>query len=552
MMKITTILLSFILLFVSCRNNISEGDILEGEFVLLDSMSIDIQMPYNFAASNLQVIEKSDGKEYLLINDMQYFKLFEINLTDRKLNRVIDLSSIENLTYRSFQFHYINDDSILIFRDPIFDRQFMDNAFVFVNSEGELFGKVDFSESNFRLKGRQIPDSLLAVIDDYVYPFLFFDNKIIFGLGPFMGKNRLIFSKRAEDDIPLFGSIDVSNSIYEKIDLFEAANVDIGFTKKQSPFAYTVSPEGKLFYAFGFEPKLSGFDLVSNKAIKLNEANVYYLMEAPEPLSINEEEEDYPLGNHSAIFYKMFFDNDLGAVVRFGYLPYSTSNLASSQMVHLRSKLKIFSVFSNDLRLKAEGVVPTWFVGNFSSPVNSRRGLVTLKLDSACATCIPLAFFAINTKPSSIQKLQALKDSLNKLANEFVQTNQYEEDQRLANFFVDESTVVLMFPAYGCPACIMGYLRNLNENVDKLMDQDLLIIIGDYDYSGTKGIIANLESNLSNLLVMDLDDLSDIFPVGEQTPILFKWDGAMKLHKVVLGNSPKSLFFEIDSLRLSN
>ncbi|MCC5918328.1 MAG: hypothetical protein JJU02_13495 [Cryomorphaceae bacterium] len=543
-----------VFIVAACNSHEANQMILESFFDIKDSAYIDINMPYNFAASNLQVIEKSDGKEYLLINDMQYFKIFEIDLDQRKLNRIIDLSAIENLTYRSFQFYYINDDSILLFRDPIFDRHYMDNAFVFSNSDGELFGEVDLSGSSFRLKGQNNVDSGIGIIDNYVHPFAIFENNIVFAISPFKS-NNLSFSERKKFRIPLFAGLLKSKKAYNYFELPHPPKEDIlvNYTDEQQCFSYTFSPNGKLYFSYGFESAPSFFDLRTNtyfnsKGVKSS----FNLTTPPIPLDEDLDEDDFPFGNHTTNYFQMFYDNNNEAVIRLAYLPFETNDLSENSLFELRNRLRGFSVFSDDLRLQAEGVVPLWFAASFSNPVNTKQGLVTLMRDSTCATCIPLAFFEVKTKPATTEKWQALKDSLNNFTDEFVQMKQNEDDQRLADLFGDDPTVVLMLPAYGCPACIMGYLHNLNENIDKLIDQDLLIIIGNYDYGDTEEVIANLESNLSNLIVMDLDDLSDIFPIGEQTPILFKWDGTMKLHKVTLGNSPKSLFSEIDSLRLAN
>lgn len=495
---------------------------------LNDSLFIDIPMPYKFAVSSMQLIEKDDGNEYLLMNDLEYFVIFEINITQKKLSRIIDLSAIENRTYRDFYFHYINDDSIFIFRNPSFDRYFMDNAFALMNTKGELFGDFDLSTSSFKLRENPRPDSAIGIIGGSIHPFSVYEDMIIINIGTYKPQKKILFDEREKMKIPFFGSISSDGNIFKFNALPILINQDLtSFYQDNAMYvSHTVNSEGELFFAHGFELVPGVFDL-KNKNLKnalTKGKDSFNLIETPIPISVDQSESKETELNHSTFFRRMYFDEKNKLLLRTAFLPFSNEGLNGREFYEKKTALRVIAAYDKNQNLIGEGVIPSWYPSVFSKPVNSREGLITVKYDTTtCKNCIPLAIFSVESKNVEQAKFKTIKDSLYLNANSLNKSNVTDQN-KLKRIFGEAPKTILALQPYGCPACIRSNLLLLEENILLLEEKDIFVIIANHDFHDTKEIINRLKE-YKHVRVLELDELNGILPSDVQEPILIRWSG---------------------------
>lgn len=495
---------------------------------LNDSLFIDIPMPYKFAVSSMQLIEKDDGNEYLLMNDLEYFVIFEINITKKKLSRIIDLSAIENRTYKDFFFHYINDDSIFILRNTSFDRYFMDNAFALINTKGELFGDFDLSTSPFKLRKNTRPDSAIGIIGGSIHPFSVYDDMIIININTYKAQKKILFDEREKMKIPFFGSISSDGNKFKFNALPILINQDLtSFYQDNAMYvSHTVNSEGELFFAHGFEMVPGVFNLKNknqkNALIKGKEN--FNLIETPLPINIDELDPKENQLNHSTFFRRMFFDEKSKLLLRTAFLPFINDGLNGREFYEKMTALRVIAAYDKNQNLIGEGVIPSWYPSVFSKPVNSREGLITVKYDTTtCKNCIPLAFFSVESKGIEQAKFNTIKDSLYYNANSLNKSNVTDQN-KLKRIFGETPKTILALQPYGCPACIRSNLLLLEENILLFEEKDIFIIIANYDFHDTKEIVNRLKE-YKHVRVVELDELKGILPSDVKEPILIRWTG---------------------------
>ncbi|MCC5917794.1 MAG: hypothetical protein JJU02_10780 [Cryomorphaceae bacterium] len=331
--------------FISCSNVTNTFDYVHFEKV--DSILVEMPYAYDwFATMSIQAYER-DGDSYIMISDIYKKKLIEIDRRAGFVSNVVELDFMANDRFPIFLFHYINIDSILILRDPSFDRKFMDSAFFFVNMQGEKFGHINLSDSQMNLRYESISDSGRSSYSHLFYPLTVIDDNLIIHTVPFNNFDT-DFQLIKKHNIPYFGQVNIRSQSpsYNRIDYFPNFEVVGNYPRNQKRLNYIGGNSNEIIFSYPFEVHPKKYNFVTNKLMVGKTRNQdFLLIDAPQELPDSVNEQDFEFVQHSFFYSKAIYDKKIHNTFRFAYLPFEIEGLDVATINEVRKNRVVFIVF---------------------------------------------------------------------------------------------------------------------------------------------------------------------------------------------------------------
>jgi hypothetical protein len=146
-------------LFVNCSENLpakKEKETLKSvvSFTLKEEYLIDLPINFNVALNlTVQPYTRNDT-DFIMMGDIEGSRLVEIDITNKTFSRAIALERVAAGRYPVFVNHYLNEDTILVFRDISNEHRLeADTVLYSINLKGEYNGAYELLKSPYRLSG---------------------------------------------------------------------------------------------------------------------------------------------------------------------------------------------------------------------------------------------------------------------------------------------------------------------------------------------------------------------------------------------------------------
>lgn len=158
---LSCVLASLVIVTACSRDKTSGNSITEVQIQKTDSITIPLPFAYrSFASLKIQSYTRNDT-DFAMVADIDHSSLLELDLSNARLHRNIEVSQLKQDRYPVFQFYYLSRDRIAIAKDATNSLYSHDSLFFIVNGEGAA-DFIDMSESMFRLEGEPRDSSAIA------------------------------------------------------------------------------------------------------------------------------------------------------------------------------------------------------------------------------------------------------------------------------------------------------------------------------------------------------------------------------------------------------
>jgi|GEM_PF-5858002 len=489
-----------------------------------------IKLPFEFNVGinfTVQPYRRNDT-DFILMGDIEGSRLVEVDITNKTFSRAIFLPRVKNGTYPLFVHHYLNEDTIIVFRS--ISNEYSRTADTILHSidiNGNYNGAYKLIGSPYRLEGMP-RDTIQASFFHHFLPMEVVENRFYVDPLPLFGSRK----KESKDDkgvaqIGYFDFSDDDSIFYGEIPYYIKGPKDVVYAREQLQTVFHAVSKNKILASHANKAGLRLIDVESGSFIESTQEGS--LLPPPRPLDSLVDK--IPTENiNSTLFDKVIYDVDKEIAYRFGTFP-SNIDLLPGDLQAFRDSNVWVGAYDKELNLIAQAMKPQWFNVHPKPYFFNGKFICVEPTDNLRK--FKLQYVSIDIKNLTSEGYDSLANVIKNVKPKVAKENISTMFKKLD---LPENSVILTVSNRSCPYCVNYSIQYFLAHLKKMEQQGVYLVISERnasdDVKKTKSpnIIIDQKKSLEKLLKQSIDN-----------PALMLWDGEKVTRTMVLPPSEVKL-----------
>lgn len=537
MQKSFKIFLPILLFVLTNCDNVERSSPVEKRVMSTLSFSKDeeflIDLPFEFNVGinfTVQPYRRNDT-DFILMGDIRESRLVEVDITNKTFSRTIFLPRVKSGSYPLFVHHYLNEDTIIVFRS--ISNEYSRTADTILHSidiNGNYNGAYKLIGSPYRLEGMP-RDTIQASFFHHFLPMEVAENRFYVDPVPLWDTRK----KESKDDkgvaqIGYFDFRDNDSIVYGEIPYYLKSPKDVVYADEQLWTNFHAVSKNKIIASHANQVGLRLIDVESGNFIESTQEGS--LLPAPRPLDSMVEKT--PTKNiNSTLFDKIIFDSDKEIAYRFGTFP-SNIDLLPGDLQAFRDSNVWVGAYDKKLNLLGQAMKPQWFNVHPKPYYFNGKFICVEPTDN-------LKRFKLQYVSIDIKKLTS--EDYDSLASVIQNVKPRQTKENISSMFkkldLPENSVILTVSDRSCPYCVNYSIQYFLSHLKKMEEQGVYLVISERNASDD---VKNTQS--PNIIIDQKRSLEKLLKQSVDNPALMLWDGDKVTRTMVM---PPSEVKHLDS-----